>query len=233
MRTKQRGSTVLIATLAILVVATFVSVGWYVWHKQKRSNVTAQKTTQQPIASTTKMENITTTKPSNLFTLDKGKVRFIIPESWTADEKYVNSVCRSFVTDESTQCIEGVALYPNSKPRTRYGDGSEFFYVHASVYKNPNKSDAKTWLETDFHDGAGSATIIDSSFVSSNGRSTYYLKHDSGYQEVKYIDAFKDKVVYLYARTYEPATLANGTQVGNFKDYEPQIKELAKSITFN
>jgi hypothetical protein len=204
-----------------------------VWHSTKSTNdvlnsVDKSSNIQTPVSKSSDAKN------NNILKLANNKVAFTLPTTWayqTGSDK-----CKGNLTADLT-CIEGAVVTPGTKLPTRYGNGTEFFYISVSVFNNPHKSTAQTWLEQDFQHGTGTG-ILEKSSAPMNKYDTYYMIEqytgdDTTIREMHYVFSVSDKAVYVVARTYEPGKLDNGASVGDFKQFEPQITAMAKSVKIN
>ena len=150
-----------------------------------------------------------------------------IPKAWTHTSS--NASCYNTATSTGVICVEGAIITPGIKLPTIYGSGTEFFNIQVSVYENPSHHTAKEWIENDLSEGLPSGQDITST-DSVNGYDTYYWKviNDS-FHEMMYTFSTQKYVVFVYARTYEPGT-SNGKPAGNFRQFESQITDMAKSV---
>ncbi len=228
MKRNQKGFAPVEVILVILVLVAVGFGGYYVWH----TNHKPKATTSAASSATKKSSSIATN--ANILSLASGNVSFTLPSSWTYTKG--SNQCLMFATADST-CIEGATITPGAKLPTRYGNGTEFFNIQVSIYQNPKQDDAKTFLETDMQEGVGTGNVKTSS-DSVNGYNSFYLwqQYDgdgTSVREIDYSYSAKSMDVVIYARTYEPGTLDNGTKVGDFTQFESAIADMAKSIQIN
>lgn len=211
--------------IIVIIAAIGVAglIGWRVWDSMQKKD---QATTQQPDKAPA-----TATIKQNTLSLAGQKVTFTLPESWTyvtGDDK-----CRRSVSLQAT-CLEGAVITPGAQLPTRYGDGTEYFYVYVSVYENSANVGPKQWLEDVAGEGTGSGQVTTSS-DSINGYDTFYRQEQydgdgTTVRQMWYVFTADSKVVVMKARTYEPGKLANGTAVGDFREFEAPIQAAAKTI---
>jgi len=219
--------------LIVVIVAALGFVGWYVWHAKQ----TTDKTTEQ-VNNTASSKSATTdskTQPVTTasFTLDKDSVKFTTPKTWT--NAGVGCIKTAPVYSQ-TDYIDSIALLPGEKLRTKYGDGTEYFNVVVCVFGNSKKLSPETFLSDSSAGGLGegvSNSADKTSDAAINGNPAYYRKiySSSGYQEVHYVISANNKLVYVYARTYDKSDTLTG--VGDFTKFEPDIAKLANSVVIN
>lgn len=209
-----------VRVVIILVAVAFVAGGILAWQKahQKDSNkvITANKTDMPRKSNTT-------------LSLANDTVKFILPQSWT----FVKGLDEC-IKDEALGyiCYDGAAITPGDKLPTRYGGGTEFFDIQVSVFENPSRVDGKTWLVGDI---VGDDYVVDSSNSPINGYDAYYRKttyngDGTTIVEVQYVFTSGNRAVLMYARTYEPGELADGTKVGDFRKFEASIAGVAQTV---
>lgn len=214
---KQNGSAhvVIIVILVIALVGTLGFVFWQNSVNKKDSVDNAAQTDNSTEKSTP--EIITKT-----FTIDS--VTFDTPKSWSKEGES---------PIPSNDLIGSVKLLPGEKLRTIYGDGTEYFYVTVSTYRNSKNLTPQEWLTNDAGNprgGLGIATNDDTESTSKiNGYDAYSRNIvNSEYQDVNYVLSSDSKIVYIQARTYEPSSKLPG--VGDFRKFEPAIKSLVESV---
>ncbi len=217
--------------LILLIIVLLGSAGFAAYRVQQANQKARQADGKESIDKQSKTESKKEDLKTQELKLADNKVSFAIPNKWTflkGPDK-----CRGNATSE-IKCIEGATLHPDEKLPTRYGDGTEYFFIYASVFENPNQSSAKKWLQEDFTEGSPFDNDKTSE-ESINGYSTYYWEKSydgdgTSIKEFYYVFVMGNKSVLLYARTYEPGQLSDGRKVGDFRKFEPQITEIAKSI---
>lgn len=210
---------------ALVVTAAIAFGGWYVW--QKNGDDKTDKSNNSQVSK----EEPPLTGESSYLSLTSSNVRLTLPKDWTYTKG--SDQCRRSVTSD-IKCEEGAVIIPGAKLPTRYGNGTEFFSINISVYENPQRNNSQDWLTYDLQEGATSETGT-SSRNPINGYDTYYWKYSfSGdsteVEEVYYAFTKEDKAVLIYARIYEPGVLNDGTQVGDFRQFESAIANMAKTI---
>jgi hypothetical protein len=220
-----KGFGLLGALVIVLVVAVAGFSGWLVWHKNHDTKKTANTNN-----STSNKDASSTEKKGNILSLVNGDVKFTLPDKWTFVKGEDN--CRGNVTADVT-CLDGATITPGEKMSTRYGGGTEFFNITVSVFSNPKHSNAQTWIENDFTEGIATGNDVTSD-ASINGYDTYYWKKiydgdGTTVNEVSYIFSVNDKAILIYARTYEPGILNDGTKVGDFRQFETSISNMVKT----
>jgi hypothetical protein len=232
MNSKQKGFSVIHVLLLIIIAVIIGGTGWFVWNAQHATDkIYTDSTTDTPASKKTNQKE-ETTKKDNLLTLATNKVTLVLPQTWTSTQG--KDQCRMAATVNHLICLEGATITPGEKLPTRYGNGTEFFDIRVSVYENPNHYSAKKWFEEGLDEGTvGSDTEESSAPI--NGYDAYFRQTQSDgdgttIREINYSYAVGDKAVVLHARTYEPGELSDGTKVGDFRKFEPQIKEIADSI---
>lgn len=231
MKEKQQGFGVVAVVIAVVVAGALAYGGWRVWQgRTTRDSKQAQNKPSDDNSSKSGAES-EKTKPINSLELDGNQVSFVLPKSWT----YIkgNTHCRGNATVD-IRCLDGAVITPGEKLPTRYGNGTEFFYIQVSVFENTKNSNAQTWFEEDFHEGIGTGDVQKST-TSINGYDTFSrtLQHDGDGTTIRSLDyafSVKGRVVHIHARTYEPGKLKDGTPVGDFRKFEPAIIEMAKSV---
>lgn len=220
-----------IVLAVVLVLAALALGGWWVWERNRNyetdsgSNSTSQSSNDQSDNE----------KESNVLSLANGAVLLTLPDEWpyikgSPDYCYIN------VTSDITSCEESAIITPGVERATQAG-GPDYFGIGVSVYENPRQSIARTWIEQDLNEGSASNTDVTST-ASINGYDTYYWKKmysgdGTSFEELYYVFLARDKAVLIHARIYAPRTLDDGTQVGDFREFEPAIAEMANSIKIN
>ncbi len=223
----QRGFSALETVLILIVVGLIGFVGWYVYHAKNNTD----KTLTQANSSSSSVKPQKTPKTTQSVALASNSVTFDMPLKWTFEKG--SDKCRAFVTSNVT-CIDGADISPDEKLATRYGNGTEFFHFSVSVFENKNNTDAKGWLLNEYQDGLPDSD--DANSISKiNGYNSYYVEKTydgdgTSVREGYYVLVANEKSVVVYARTYEPGELSDGSKVGDFRKFEPQIKTIAESI---
>lgn len=214
----------IIAIIAFVGVAGLV--GWRVWEASQKQN--------QPTATTSpqQTQEEAPTAKENTLTLASQKVTFALPESWTYATG--GDKCRRNVAMGDITCLEGAVITPGAELPTRYGNGTEFFHIYASVYQNASRTGAQQWLENTMQEGTGTGDVTTSA-DKINGYDTFYrLEQYDGdgtiIREMWYVFVADAKAIVLNARTYEPGKLDDGRAVGDFRQFEDAIRTVAKSI---
>lgn len=227
-KTNTKGISLPIVLAVVAVIAVLLVGGYFVWQRNKdddKSNTNKTNNTSQGNKSSDSKKQ----EQPNALALDDDSVKFTLPESWTFTKG--EAACNK---DESLgyTCHDGAIITPGEKLPTRYGNGTEFFNINVSVFDNPNHSDAQDWLLGDTQTPYG---LVDSSKASVNGYDSYFQKTSydgdgTTVGEVQYVFTVGDKAVLVYARTYEPGTLNDGTKVGDFRKFETSIAEMAQTV---
>jgi len=229
-RTNESGIVPLLIMI-ILIVVLVVAVGS--WYLSTRSASKSDETATVGADEGHKKASQEVTGGSILQLAGK-TIRLTLPEKWTHTQG--TDECPANATVDLV-CLEGAIITPGTQLPTRYSNGTEYFNVQVGVFENAAHRVAKDWLIQDFDDGESSDQDIVSS-TAINGYDTYYRKKKmSGdgttIEEVSYVFSRKSKVVLIKARVYEPGTLADGRQVGDFRKFEPAINQMARSLALD
>lgn len=223
---KQSGFS-LVESLLIAVVLTVVGFGgWYVWSRDNNQDIAQENTTY------TSSSNKEGQETENKLELND-TVSVLLPDNWTASLVKGSACYMTVDTDPNkAPCVVGGTLLPDEKLRTKYGDGSEYFTVQISLYENSDNMLPKLWLQEKLlNDGDTSFENDSISAEKINGYDALYARTTGTvYDEVWYIITANAKTVLITARTYEPAMLEDGSTIGDFRKFEPQIKAIAESI---
>jgi hypothetical protein len=221
----QKGFSHLEALLIVVVLALIGGAGYYVLKNNKSKHSSQNTTTQQTQNKT----------PTQQLTLANNSVAFDMPATW---EKSDVGCAKDSVIYGGQEYLESVALLPEEKLRTVYGDGTEFFHINVCVFKNKNNLSPMAWFEGDSNGGIGegaSTTNDETSNETINGFPAFYRKTKSinttlheEIDEVSYSIALSDKIILIRARTYEDR--ANLPGIGNFRKFEAPIRDFVHSI---
>lgn len=231
---KQEGFSIIEAVLILAVVALIGFVGWYAWHSKKQANNKTPEETNSATSTNSGQETKEEQKTTKNITLADDSVTFEVPVKWMV-EKDTNK-CPAPPT-ATAHCVEGVSIFPDERLSTRYGNGTEFFRFTVTVFENKNNTNPQSWLLNEYGDGpldSGDATSNDKI----NGYDGYFVEKTydgdgTSVHERYYVLGAKEKTVVIYARTYEPGQLLDGTEVGDFRKFEPEIKKIAESVKIN
>lgn len=209
--------------MVAVLVGTLGFIFWQNFMKSSTDSVSKIESSQ----SSGDSSNSKQVSDKNLLKLDS--VTLSMPDKWTAETGA--DKCPPYLS-----CVIGALVTPGEKLPTRYGNGNEFFNVWIGVYKNQDGHTAKEWLENDLQLGVGSGDVK-ASEESINGydaffRQEQYSGDGTEIREMHYVIAAEGKAVHIKARTYEPGMLNDGSEVGDFRRFEPEINALVKSITF-
>jgi prepilin-type N-terminal cleavage/methylation domain-containing protein len=222
-----KGFSVVEVVVVLVIVAVLAVSGFLVWQRNKDDG--SKKTDTKTSQDQTKEEDNQAKEPDYL-SLAEG-VRLTLPEGWTYTKGDDN--CLGSVTSDVV-CREGAFITPGTKLPTRYGNGTEFFYIGVSAFDNSRQSNAQTWIEQDFDAGGADNDDI-TSREAINGYDAYYWKKlfsgdGTNIEEVNYAFTANDKAVLVHARIYEPGTLNDGTKVGDFRQFESEIAAMSRTI---
>ena len=228
----QRGFSAVEIILILVVVALIGVAGFIVYKNQTKispdsakSSTTNVEEKTPPIASTSDVPQTDID-----MTLASSSVAFKTPKTYNNDG--IGCVKDSAAYDNQ-EYLDSTAILPGEKLITVYGSETEFFHINVCVFNNKNNLSAKDWFEGSYVDGGigeGTGSSQDESVSTDiNGNPGFYRKTKTSYEEVNYVVAAKGKLILVKARTYETDDKVPGA--GDFRKFEPAIKELANSIT--
>lgn len=232
MRKRQRGFAILEVIIIVIVLVAIAVSGYIIYHRHTKKDDTSTDSSRTSRSKDLKSSQKDGAATTSTLDLAGGKVSMVLPKSWTSVKG--DNYCLGNAT-ANVSCVEGARITPGVKLPTIYGDGSEFFYISVSVFDNPKQSSAKEWFENDFQAGVGSGKVQTSS-APINGYDTFYMQqqYSAGegvpIREMDYTFSVNGKTVLVHARTYEPGRLSDGRAAGDFRQFEPQIAEMAESI---
>lgn len=235
MTTNSRGFSPIIILLLIAVIGG-LSVTSYMFLKSSRSPQSTNQNT--PKVSPTELKQKTSvdtqsTEPANLLKLASNSILFTMPEKWTYASGTNN--CRGNVS-ANIECIDGASITPGESLPTIYGDGTggDAFHISVSIFTNPTGHDPKTWFQQDWQEGIGTGKVTTSD-TPINGHASFYRLQEysmdsTSLRELDYAIAVNNWIVLVHARTYEPGARSDGTQVGDFRKFEPQITTMVNTL---
>jgi hypothetical protein len=214
------GFSVVGILIVILILAVIGGAGWQVFANNDNTD-----TNNNP--SNNSQQNNEEVPAANKLVLANGSVEFTLPKDWSYTKGDEN--CMGNVLSDSN-CIEGAYVTPGAMLPTKYGNGTEFFNISFSVFEYSGENDPKNWLQYDFSDGGVTNRDIEN-FTSINGYDTYYRKTiNDTYHEIAYVFSGVKKMILIVARTYEPAKLKNGQEVGDFRQFEQPLEDVVNTI---
>lgn len=220
MKKQNHNGSVLVVVTIVVVITLLGILGYVAWKnvfQESRDKLADQNTEKQRV--------LTPPVTENKFTLDD--IIFTTPKSWTE--------AGMVGPNQRLSLIAAMKLLPGEKLRTIYGDGTEYFHVNIAVYANTKNLSPQEWLTNDAGTGIGGQGFLANEDTESNSDINGYKAYhrhvaNSSYQEQHYVLSSGDKLVYIYARTYDTATDLPG--VGDFRKFESTITSLVQSVIF-
>jgi hypothetical protein len=216
--------------LAGLIIVMIVLVGLDVLRRNKTKSPSGTGNTSQ---NEQKGDEKPETKDDRQeIKLADDKVSFKVPKNWSNEGVGCTSSQSAYRHQEYE---DSALLLPGEKLPIKYSEGTEFFTIPVCVFRNKDNLSAEKWYsDAELGIGAAAPTNRDTTSTESiNGYDTYYHKQvTSDYQEVHYVLAAHDKLVYVKARIYEPGQLAD-KPIGDFRKFEPEIAALVKSLSIS
>lgn len=227
MRKQQSGFG--IVGIILIIMAVLISIGAIGYYLYNRANHD-----EAPIASSQNAQQIAESSqqakeadmPKEL-SLANDSVIFTLPNTWTFTQG--TEECR-----HEDDCVSAANITPGEELPTRYNKGKDHFKINISVYKNPDKMNAQQWLES----GMGEKVIegeVNELNETVNGYNAYYRdlsyeKNGATIRQVEYSFTKGLQAIVIYARTFDTGVLPGGRSVGDFRKFESDIDEMARSI---